>query len=397
MEQIKNKTVVDYYHKSDPVLLDSIADDMAINIAANVSRPKVIVTVPAHNEESCIANCLESLADQRSVFGMGVNAKDFEILVLCHNCTDSTFAIACNFKRNHKNLKVIVLKTDRPEVNNIGAVRRILMRIASSRISSVKGYIAMTDADTVMHPYWMANVLGYFGSGYGLICGRIQIDREGILKKANKTLTLKRRYDELREHLENSMVRYVSDPAPKHSDNSGPNMAVRADVYHGVGGMPPIGFCEDISFYDSVLWGGHTIRHCPLTIVTTSGRVDPRAPWGFGAELRTWGEAGKAHCEVEGIEALLQRYGVYTRIHDYLECSKESILIEIGILSGIEMHILQRYTTEFGSYRAIVHKVEKILDTSERWRKKYPKKSVSVACSELEAYFLTASVDLLQT
>ncbi len=315
-----------YFDKSNAELLDSIADTMALEISSYVSEPKVIVTIPAHNEENFIGDCLKSLAAQLTIFGRKIDSKDFEILVLCHNCTDNTFDICLDYKRNHDDLKVSVLETNRSEVNNVGAVRRILMRIARSRVSCPQSYIAMTDADTKAHPFWMANLFGYVGSGYGLICGQIDIDLTGVGERAKRTLAFKKYYSELRMLLEYSFICYESDSLPRHSDNSGPNMAVRADVYDRVGGMPPIGFCEDVAFYDSVIWGGYKVRHCSMTIVTTSGRVDPRAPWGFGAELNGWGETGENHFEVEGLDALLKRFGLYKLLLKYLNAAKASLM-----------------------------------------------------------------------
>jgi len=386
-----------YFTRGDSAFLDGIADAMPLDRIAEVSRPKVVVTIPAHNEEQLIAKCLESLAGQRTVFGGKVDESDFEILVLCHKCTDNTLAVCRDFKRHHKHLNLIVLETNGPAVNNVGAVRRILMRIARSRISSSQGYIAMTDADTVVHPYWMANLLGYMASGYGLVCGRIHIDLEGVDEQAKRTLVCKRRYDELRMLLESRFVRYESDPAPRHSDNSGPNMAVRADVYDRVGGMPPIGFCEDVAFYDAVIRGGYKVRHCPLTIVTTSGRIDPRAPWGFGAELSGWGGSEENVCEVEGLDALLERFRIYQLLHDYLNAPKGFGLSEIAYLSGIELPDIQSYVDELGSARAILHALEKRLDTLDSWRRRYPKVGVFQACPALETYLSRDGLNFSQT
>ncbi len=391
MEQkIASTTRLDYYHTTDMRVLDGIADTMALTIRNPKIRPKVVVTIPAHNEEGNIADCLLSLADQRTVFDNFVDPQEFEVLVLCHNCTDNTRRICQRIQDGHKNFNLRILDTARPEVNNVGAVRRILMRIARSRVTYPKGYIATTDADTIVGRYWMANLLGYLGSGYGCIGGHIDIQTLGMSDNSIRILALKRQYEILRTHLEDRFIPNPWDPAPRHSHNSGPNLAVRADVYDGVGGMPPIGFCEDIAFYDLVVWGGHKVRHCPLTKVTTSGRIDPRTPWGFGAELRVWSENDTCDLEVEGLLALLERFAIYRLVEQYCDRPEKSDLCSIAQRSGLEKGMLRNYFKNFVGRKAIVHKLEKDLDGLESWRARYPKVGVRQACAELEQY-LSAS------
>lgn len=376
---------IDYFDRSDSLLLDRIADDMAQGIQFNGIRPKVAITIPAHNEENVIGKCIESLARQRTIFG-DTDKDDFEVLVLCHNCTDATKKICLQTLNRYPDLNLIVLETNRPEVNNVGAVRRVLMRIARARIFDKPGYIAMTDADTVAHPFWVANILGYIGSGYGLICGRMDINVKSVSSYAKKILALKSRYSGLCILLNDSTSPDTSDPLPRHGDNSGPNMAVRADIYDYIGGMSPIGFCEDIDFYDRVVWGGYEVRHCPMAIVTTSGRSEPRAPWGFGAELGTWNGKDGNEPQVEGLEALLERSRIYALIRKYLANGDKYVLWAAARRSGIDNEQLLRYMKVYGTYRSLVHRLEKDLDVLEGWRTRYRKIGIRRACVELEDY-----------
>ncbi len=388
---ISRQNGIDYFDRSDELLLDGIADDMAQDIRSNVVMPKVIITIPAHNEEKVIGKCIESLALQRTVFNDYIDRNDFEVLVLCHNCTDTTRETCFQTLGRFPKLNLKVLETNREEVNNVGAVRRILMRIAGTRIYDSQGYIAMTDADSVAHPFWLANILGYIGSGYGLICGRIHIDTKGISPFAKEILELKSRYSELCIVLKDSKSPESSDPLPSHGDNSGPNMAVRADVYESIGGMAPIGFCEDIDFYDRIVWGGHLVRHCPMTIVTTSGRTEPRAPWGFGAELGTWNGKDGREPQVEGLDAILERFRIYALVKKYIDYSDQHAIWAAIRRSGIERERVLELMQKYGTYRPTVHRLEKTLDMLESWRLRYPKMGIRRACSELENYLLLSN------
>lgn len=386
-----------YFDCNDAAQLDDIADKIARDIPIKAIKPKVVVTIPAHNEEKFIGNCIESLGRQLTVYGKTVDRSEFELLILCHNCTDATREISLRMWSRFPDLNLTVLEICRPEVNNVGAVRRILMRIARARIYDGQGYIAMTDADTVAHPFWIANILGYIGSGYGLICGRIDLDTSGISNKAKTMLAKKRRYEKLLTVLIDSISPNEKDPSPRHGDNSGPNMAVRADVYNSVGGIAPIGFCEDIAFYDEIIWGGYDVRHCPMTIVTTSSRTEPRAPWGFGAQLSVWDDTSDADFPVEGLDALLERFRIYGLVREYSVSSDERLLWAAVRRSGVGRNRLLDHIKKFPTYRALSHRLEKDLDALEDWRIRYPKIGISRACSELETYLSFSSDSFRQT
>lgn len=383
---ISDQDRMDYFDRSDDLYLDRIADNMGQNIRPSELRPKVIITIPAHNEEKTIEKCIESLGRQRNVLDKYMDKDEFEVLVLCHNCTDATRKICLQTLNRFPDLNLIVLETSRAEVNNVGAVRRVLMRIARARIFDEKAFIAMTDADTVAHPFWVANIIGYIGSGYGLICGRIDINVKSVSSYAKNILTIKSRYSELCILLKHSISPDTSDPLPRHGDNSGPNMAVRADTYDRIGGMAPIGFCEDIDFYDRVVWDGHKVRHCPMTIVTTSGRTEPRAPWGFGAELGTWNGKEGDEPQVEGVDALMERLRIYVLLRKYFAYGDEDVLWAVVRRSGIDSERLLGHIKLYRKYRPMVHRLEKDLDVLEGWRTRHPKMGIRRACVELENY-----------
>lgn len=391
MNTTPNQNKVDYFDVGNCDQLDAIADLLGRRIPRRQVKPKVVITIPAHNEEELIGRCIASFAGQRSVYGNGIDPHEFEILILCHNCTDATRETSLGMLSRFPDLKLSVLETNSPEINNVGAVRRVLMRIASARIANGRGYIAMTDADSIAHPYWIANILSYIGSDYGLICGQIDIDTKGISKNARRTLALKKRYDKLWIYLKDAIVPDLSNPLPRHANNSGPNMAVRADVYKNIGGIDPLGFCEDIAFYDKIVYAGYRVRHCPMTIVTTSARTVPRAPWGFGAELSIWNGNDGSGLQVEGLEALLERLRIYKMVRDYSVSGEQHGLWAAVRRSGIEKERLLEYILKFRNDSALVLRLEKDLDSSASWRERYPKIEIQRACQELENYLSLSS------
>ena len=99
------------------------------------------------------------------------------------------------------------------------------------------------------------------------------------------------------------------DPWPRHFQHFGPSMAVTADAYRRVGGIPPLPSLEDVAFYDALRGIGARIRHSPAVRVTTSARPDGRTGFGFAVQLRRWSEMGKQHEPflVESLAAIIER------------------------------------------------------------------------------------------
>lgn len=386
MKVAQNKVLLsNYYTPTDTSILDGIADEIGRSLPTPSKKVSLIVTVPANNEESTIADCLKSLAEQFAMANVGIDYERYEVLVLCHNCTDTTAAICRQIQKENPFFGLSFIETDRPEINNVGAVRRVLMRMAAARLCG-SGYIGTTDADTSVDRYWIANLLGYSGSGYGMICGRIDIDLRTVSGNARSTLALKQRYFDLRTELEHLVSPDATDPWPRHGHNSGPNLAVRRDVYLEVGGMPPKGFLEDIALYEAVCAAGYKIRHCPYTIVTTSCRLTPRAPSGFGAELRDWNGAKCIFFEVEGLERLLAKFQLFEAIRCHYRSPSRKSILYISKATGLGPGSITRYLGRYPSARPLINLLDRELNGLESWNLKYPLKLVSEAVEELEAY-----------
>mgnify|MGYP000087987748 CR=1 FL=1 len=385
------------YHDEAPTkTLDTIADAMALEFKPAKKSLKLIVTVPAHNEEADIPACLKALADQEVMVGTKIDYESYEVIVLCHNCSDRTMLRCKEIQYNYPFLNLLILEVNRPEVNNVGAVRRIGMRIAASRLTDDSGYITTTDADTITDRHYIANLLGYLGSGYGLICGRINIDMTDISGNAEKTLIHKQSYFVLRTRLEHLISPDKKNPWPRHSHNSGPNLSIRRDVYNKIGGMPPKGFLEDIALYDAVCESGYAIRHCPFTIVTTSGRMEPRAPWGFGSELKDWSEAESIFFKVEGLKRLLAKFGIFRRVREYFQSPSKEIIEAISKESKISMATVIGYFIEFSNPGPVINRIDRQLDNLKSWNEKYPLKLVHIAERELQDYFDNPSFNFSQ-
>ncbi|MDB5254770.1 MAG: glycosyl transferase family 2 [Candidatus Nomurabacteria bacterium] len=97
---------------------------------------KISVLVIAHNEEGMIGQCLASLMNQ-------TRAPD-EIIVVCHNCTDDTVAIARTFS------KVTLVEENGPEGVPYARIRGF---------EEVTGdIVACLDGDAYADKHWVENI-----------------------------------------------------------------------------------------------------------------------------------------------------------------------------------------------------------------------------------------------
>ncbi len=105
------------------------------------------VVVPAHNEAALVGRCVRSLLADLPAAG--------SVLVVAHNCTDSTAAVA-----TEAGASVLVLNDDGSEGK--GAALRAGFRLATERGASVQ---AVVDADSVVAPGFSAAILDALAHG----------------------------------------------------------------------------------------------------------------------------------------------------------------------------------------------------------------------------------------
>ncbi len=382
---------ISYYEITDKATLDKMSSSFLKRMDASHTSTKVIVTIPAHNEEASILNCLDAVFNQTTIGHKALPKSDFEVLVMCHNCSDGTFKICKDFQKENKDCNLIVVSTSNRKVNNVGAVRRILMNIASERLANNQGFIAMTDADTIVDTYWLANIMSYIDSDYGMICGKIEIDTSGLSSKMERFLKLKQNYFDTVRRIENLLLPDEKNPYPKHFDNSGPNLAIRGQTYTDIGGIKPIGFCEDVALYDEVLFNGFPLRHCPCTRVKTSSRKDTRTPWGFGKELEKFETEEIISFEVDSLQGILARLDIELLVKAYYNHKTPSSLNELKVKTGLNHEIDTIIQLNFSEI-AVKHKIIKSLEQNDKWTKKYPKVSIFKAQKELQTYLVNTSV-----
>lgn len=125
-----------------------------------VVNPTVSIIIPARNEETVIKKTISSCLSQ--TYG------NIEIIVVCHNCSDETFASASKFED----------KRVRPfEFNTKEAGKGIALNFG---VEQSKGeYLLVVDSDGILAKDFIANALPLFAKNFVAIQGKIMASNAG--------------------------------------------------------------------------------------------------------------------------------------------------------------------------------------------------------------------------
>ncbi|MFF3014144.1 glycosyltransferase family 2 protein [Streptomyces sp. NPDC057939] len=232
-----------------------------------MSGSRMWVVVPAHEEEARLADTLRALAAQRD--------RDFTLLVVDNASADGTGDIARAFAADAP-FPVEVI--EEPQ-KGVGSAVDTGFRYAMARGATL---LARTDADCLPRPGWTGAARAALLARPGLVCGRIVArgDEHGPLGRTvfAGLVAVAALFGRLRpEHARRHGYRA---PYRMHAGN---NMAITADLYLAVGGMPRRPSPTDRLFLNAVRRHTDRISHCRTMVVENSTR-----------RLRAYGLAGTA-------------------------------------------------------------------------------------------------------
>ncbi|WP_026933135.1 glycosyltransferase [Christiangramia echinicola] len=346
-------------------------------------RLKVAITIPAKNEADTIWSTLHSLASQVSNNGL-IDPEEYEIMVLCNHCRDNTLERCLLFQELHPDFPLYIFETQDPVINCVGAARRLIMDLASKRLKG-NGFIVMTDADTIADKYWLDAYLNIMPSPTDLVCGIIEPDLKDLNKEAKHQLFQTRKYLDLVTRLESDIFPQDHDPWPRHSHNSGPNMAIRNSVYIKLGGMPPIACLEDIALYQKVISNGYKVKHCSAPIVTTSCRSSSRVPGGFGTQIKNWSNSLQE--SVEGLEKLTERFKAYSEIRSYYEKPSNGLLNSFCKRLHFQPSAMRSLLRNHSRSSSLIIYLEQVLKYHTPWNIAHPNISLDKAIEQVSNHF----------
>lgn len=261
---------------------------------------RVSVVVPVRDEENTLPAALDALAHQTNAQGAPLDPDCCEVLVFANNCRDGSAALARRFAQSHPHLALHVAETTLPPpLANIGAARRLAMDFACRRLLACGrpgGIIASTDGDVEVAPDWLFQTLREFERGADAVggCIRTQFGHDAD-PDARRYARRDRVYQRGLVRLESLIDPDLADPWPRHHQFFGGSLAVTAEAYCRAGGLPAVSCLEDVALENALKRQDACVRHSPYVHARASARQAGRANLGLAAQLREWGEMGRAN------------------------------------------------------------------------------------------------------
>lgn len=261
-----------------------------------------VVAVPACNEEKRLPRLLSALNNQ--TLAPGRNALD--VVIVLNNTQDGSIRVLRDAARRCSRLRLHIVEiVFSPDLAHVGSARRLAMDLALKLIGPRQdGVVLTTDADATPAPDWIEGNLAAIARGAALVGGHIIGDEEEEAALGAGFVTRARLYDAyytLCDRLAAAIDPLPHDPWPRHHDHTGASLAIRADTYRAVGGLPVLPFREDLGLVARVRAAGHRLVH-PLGVkVTVSARLRGRARGGMADCIAGWMED-----EVSGAPILVE-------------------------------------------------------------------------------------------
>lgn len=222
-----------------------------------MSEVSCLVVIPAYNEEELISQTLIHLKA-----ALKSRLEQCFVLVVCDSCADHTAEVARKFLTDFPSAVLEV------EFQSVGAAREFGVRVGLQLRPDV-GWLAFTDADTLVGEDWLSRQLELHYRGIDAYFGRVGFESDTeILKK-------------FAEAYEQQTLRRVH----------GANMGLSVESYAQVGGIPRIAAHEDRVLSERLESAGFNLYWDERATVITSNRTDGRAPEGFAATLKRFAQA----------------------------------------------------------------------------------------------------------
>lgn len=219
------------------------------------------VVIPACDEESSIRGCIHSVRAALTF----AHVADSWIVVVADNCSDRTAQAAQAALGDCGEVIVVSLRS-------AGAARRAgVARVLSKlhRVDPASLWLANTDADTTVRENWLHVQLALADRGVTGVAGIVEL-ASNACAAAHAV------------HQSN----YHTSADGSHTHVHGANLAVRADAYEDVGGWSELALAEDHCLWARLRRGGWLVLSSVSSVVTTSARLEGRAPGGFADTLR---------------------------------------------------------------------------------------------------------------
>jgi glycosyltransferase involved in cell wall biosynthesis len=232
---------------------------------------RVGIVVPAKNEEQLLPACLRSLV--RAARRCPVPT---DIVVVLDSCTDGSAEVVAKVGRSssRRGLAIHSLQVAADSVGRARAAGMSALLGAAARDEQV--WLATTDADSTVPPYWLQAQLAHARDGASAVVGTVRVD-DWSERPPEVVLRAERDY-----------------VASGHRHIHGANLAFTAAAYQRAGGFPSVESDEDVGLVRRLEATERIVWATDLP-VTTSARRFGRAPAGFAGYLDMLARGGGRH------------------------------------------------------------------------------------------------------
>ena len=226
------------------------------------SIDKIVVVVPARNEEQLLPRCLSALAVAVGEAGPVADHRPpvINVVIVLDRCSDGTAEVTAGWPQ---------FASIRTSGGAVGLARRAGVRHllpTFDRFTSAT-WIATTDADSAVPPNWLTVQLAFARNSIDLVLGTVVPD-EGLSDGGRE------RWDAQHRLVEG------------HTYVHGANLGVRADRYLHAGEFARVDGHEDVRLVSALRGLRVSEIRTELIPVVTSGRLAGRTPEGFAGYLR---------------------------------------------------------------------------------------------------------------
>lgn len=241
----------------------------------------VHIAVPVRNEAGRLPRLLRALATSAARSPVPVS-----VHVLANDCTDASAPLARNFRDDALAVQVqeVAFPGSRPSA---GRARRLAMDSAAHPGT----LLLTTDGDATPGPDWIVTALAAAAAGADVVCGTIEVRAGHVLatRSGARITQAEAAYaalvHEVRHGLDQLAGRQPAAGPRPHYMESGASLAIRADAYHAIGGLPALDSSEDRALVGLAERSGLVVRYEPRMRAGVSARLRGRAPGGMAACL----------------------------------------------------------------------------------------------------------------
>jgi glycosyltransferase involved in cell wall biosynthesis len=221
---------------------------------------RIVVVIPARDEEALIGRCLDSVEEAIRLLGRG--PRFVSTVVIADGCTDATVRLV-----RERGIRVHEISA-----NSVGTARATGVRLALTPVRTGGGlsrvWIANTDADSVVPANWLTEQVELAESGCDVVVGTVRPD-----------------FDDLNVE-QIAAWRASHGPGIANGHVHGANLGIRASAYAATGGFRDLAEHEDNDLVDRLVASGATVLATGACEVLTSGRQVGRTAGGYAGYLR---------------------------------------------------------------------------------------------------------------